>query len=157
HGGAAVHAGRGVRPAGRGSRRALRRVPSTLPVLFRRGRAWTRRLPGPRSRARADLADELREADAVTLARSPHLGRVQRLRVWVWREYGARFAPHLAALPALREIELYQVVGGDEQTDEVDEEVRAFAARFQAKCSVPVRVVNPFDRKFPLDGRVCNG
>jgi uncharacterized protein (TIGR02996 family) len=103
------------------------------------------------------LADELREEDAVALVRSPHLGRVEKLRVWVWRDSAARFALHLANLPGLREVELYQIVGGDYRTDEIDEEVRAFAAQFQAKCRVPVRLVNPYDRRFPLDGRLHHG
>jgi uncharacterized protein (TIGR02996 family) len=123
-----------------------------------RGRcAWLARSPHLSAVRELTLADECEKEDARALAASPHLRHVTKLRIWVWRAYGVRHCVALSKLPALQEIELYQLVTASHEGDEINEEMASLIQQFQKQSKVPVHIVNPYARKFPLYRDVAPG
>jgi uncharacterized protein (TIGR02996 family) len=101
------------------------------------------------------LAGWLTPADADALSRSPHLGGLRSLTVWVGdHDHDEEVCRFLARMPGLRALTLVQVWGGLNADDpSLDHEADRLAALVNtARGAAVARVERPHDRLFPLDG-----
>src|SRR5262249_50374071 len=101
------------------------------------------------------LAGWLTPSDAVALVRSPYLGHLRSLTLYIGATGDESMCRALVHLPALRDLRLVQMWGGadtddpqalDRRADELATLVRQHRPEWQ------VRVERPFRRRFPLDG-----
>jgi uncharacterized protein (TIGR02996 family) len=104
-----------------------------------------------------ELADWPTEDDAQALARSPHVGRLRALQLWLGGRHEEALCRAFTRSPGLRELRemrLVQILGGlaaGEQAKELAaraNERAAEANRYQDREIA--RVVRPFERHFPL-------
>jgi uncharacterized protein (TIGR02996 family) len=113
--------------------------------------------------AHLELADWLTPEDAEALARSPHLGRLRTLEVWVGSRHDEAVCGALARSPALaglRELRLRQLYGGYEAEEDRTLDARAdqLATAVDRLRGAPLACVErPFERRFPLRGEVGYG
>lgn len=111
-----------------------------------------------------EIADWLMEDDAISLSVSPHLDRIARFKLWVGGEpHFLRELVKQAGAVWPREIELVQVYGGAgcftrhqaATARERHVEADTFASEANGACGRElVRVTRPFERLFPLNGRL---
>ncbi|VTS03740.1 Uncharacterized protein OS=Sorangium cellulosum So0157-2 GN=SCE1572_06350 PE=4 SV=1 [Gemmata massiliana] len=111
-----------------------------------------------------EIADWLTEDDAISLSVSPHLDRISRFKLWVGGEpYFLRELAKQAGATWPHEIELVQVCGGTgcftrfeaTRARERNVEADSFAGEANKACSRElVRVTRPFERAFPLSGKI---
>jgi uncharacterized protein (TIGR02996 family) len=101
------------------------------------------------------LAGWLNKADALALAKSPHLADLRSLTFWLGTSEDSAVCQALYRLPGLRELTLVQMLGGGEVSNPVEHTRRAERLAQQVRKKHPewqVRVERPFERRFPLDG-----